>query len=134
MCSSDLALISLVAPAITGGNSVVALASQSQPYPAILLGEMLATSDLPGGVVNLLTGQRSEMLPTFATHEHIRALSGVANADERKQLKLGAAESVKRVRLQKSEDAPDWFASTAQGVHEIRELIEFKTTWHPIGT
>ncbi len=128
-----LALVSLIAPAIAGGNSVVALASQAQPYPAIVLGEMLATSDLPGGVVNILTGQRSEMLPTFATHEHLRALSGVANADERKQLRLGAAESVRRTRLQKSEDAPDWFADSAQGVHEIRELIEFKTTWHPIG-
>ena len=94
---------------------------------------MLATSDLPGGVVNLLTGFRSEMIPTFSTHAHLRALSGVANADERKQLKLGAAESVKRTRLQKSEDAHDWFADSAQGLHEIRELIEFKTTWHPIG-
>ena len=128
-----LALVSLIAPAIVGGNSVVALASQTQPYPAIVLGEMLATSDLPGGVVNLLTGFRSEMLPTFATHEHLRALSGVANADERKQLKLGAADSVKRTRLQKSEATPDWFADSAQGLHEIRELIEFKTTWHPIG-
>ena len=128
-----LALVSLIAPAIAGGNSVVALASQARPYPAIVLGEMLATSDLPGGVVNILTGQRSEMLPTFATHEHLRALSGVANADERKQLRLGAAESVRRTRLQKSEDAPDWFADSAQGVHEIRELIDFKTTWHPRG-
>ena len=128
-----LALVSLIPPAIAGGNSVVALASQSQPYPAIVLGEMLATSDLPGGVVNILTGQRSEMLATFATHEHIRAISGVANAADRRQLRLGAADSVKRVRLQKTEDAPDWFADNAQGVHEIRELIEFKTTWHPIG-
>jgi len=128
-----LALISLIAPAITSGNVVVALASNPQPYPAIVLGEMLATSDLPGGVVNILTGQRREMLPTFATHEHIRAISGVANADERRQLKLGAAESVKRVRLQRTEDAPDWFGENAQGLHEIRELIEFKTTWHPIG-
>jgi aldehyde dehydrogenase (NAD+) len=128
-----LALVSLIAPAITGGNSIVALASQAQPYPAIMLGEMLATSDLPGGVVNLLTGQRSEMIPTFATHEHMRAISGVANAEDRKQLKLGAAESVKRVRLLKTEEPADWFDDGAQGLHEIRELIEFKTTWHPIG-
>ena len=128
-----LALVSLIAPAITSGNVVVALASQAQQYPAIVLGEMLATSDLPGGVVNLLTGFRSEMLPTFATHEHLRAITGVANAADRKQLKLGAADSVKRTRLQKSEAAPDWFADGAQGLHEIRELIEFKTTWHPIG-
>jgi aldehyde dehydrogenase (NAD+) len=128
-----LGLVSLITPAITSGNAVVALASSTQPYPSIVLGEMLATSDLPGGVVNLLTGVRSELVPTFATHEHIRAINGVASADERKQLKLGAAESVKRVHLQKSEDAPDWFADTAQGLFEIRNLIEFKTTWHPIG-
>ena len=128
-----LGLVSLIAPAITSGNVVVALASRAQPYPAIVLGEMLASSDLPGGVVNLLTGLNSELIPTFATHEHIRAISGVANAADRKQLRLGAAESVKRVRLQKAEDAPDWSGEHAHGVHEIRELIEFKTTWHPIG-
>ncbi len=128
-----LALISLILPAITSGNSVVALASTTQPYPSILLGEMLATSDLPGGVVNLLTGQRSEMLPTFATHEHLRALSGVANAEDRKTLRLGAAESVKRVHLLKAEEPIDWFAEKMQGAEEIRALIEFKTTWHPVG-
>jgi acyl-CoA reductase-like NAD-dependent aldehyde dehydrogenase len=129
-----LALVSLIMPAITSGNSVVALASTTQPYPSILLGEMLATSDLPGGVVNLLTGLRSEMLPTFATHEHLRALSGAVNAEERKALRLGAAESVKRVHLLKSEEPVDWFADTRQGAEEIRALIEFKTTWHPVGS
>ena len=128
-----LGLISLVAPAITSGNAVVALASATQPYPAIVLGEMLATSDLPGGVVNLLTGFRSELVPTFATHEHLRAISGVANAEERKQLKLGAAESIKRTRLHAAEEPRNWFAEQAQGLFEIRDLIEFKTTWHPIG-
>ena len=128
-----LALVSLFAPAITSGNTVVALASETQPYPAILLGEMLATSDLPGGVVNLLTGFRKEMLPTFATHTHLRALCGVVSADERKALALGAAESVKRLHLIKVEDQPDWFADTAQSLYAIRDTIEFKTTWHPIG-
>jgi len=127
-----LALVSLILPAITSGNCVVALASSTQPYPSILLGEMMATSDLPGGVVNLLTGLRSEMLPTFATHEHLRALSGAVNATDRKTLKLGAAESVKRVRLLKAEEPIDWFADKMQGVEEIRSLIEFKTTWHPV--
>ena len=128
-----LALVSLFAPAITSGNTVVALASATQPYPAILLGEMLATSDLPGGVVNLLTGFRKEMLPTFATHTHLRALCGVASAEERRALALGAAESVKRLRLIKTEDQPDWFADTAQSLYAIRDTLEFKTTWHPIG-
>lgn len=128
-----LALVSLIAPVITSGNAVVALASTSQPYASILLGEMLSTSDLPGGVVNLLTGKRSEMVPTFATHSHLRAITGVASAEERKAIKLGAAESVKRVRLFKAEEPHDWFADSAQGLYEIREFIEFKTTWHPIG-
>ena len=128
-----LALVSLFAPAITSGNTVVALASETQPYPAILLGEMLATSDLPGGVVNLLTGFRKEMLPTFATHTHLRALCGVVSADERKALALGAAESVKRLHLIKVEDQPDWLADTAQSLYAIRDTLECKTTWHPIG-
>jgi len=128
-----LALISLIAPAITSGNTVVALASTTQPYPAILLGEMLATSDLPGGVVNLLTGFRAEMIPTFATHTHLRAISAVVNAAERKALALGAAESVKRTILLKVEEKRDWFSSALQSVDAIRNTLEFKTTWHPVG-
>ena len=128
-----LGLVSLLAPAIVSGNTVVALASQTQPYAAILLGEMLATSDLPGGVVNLLTGFRREVVPTFATHTHLRAISGVATADERKALKLGAAESVKRTHLLKAEAKTDWFADRAQSLEAIRDTLEFKTTWHPIG-
>jgi aldehyde dehydrogenase (NAD+) len=128
-----LALVSLIAPAITVGNTVVALASSTQPYPAIVLGEMLATSDLPGGVVNLLTGFRKEIVPTLATHTHLRAIVGVANADERKTLKLGAADSVKRVKLHKTEDPVDWFSDQAQSLYELRDTLEFKTTWHPIG-
>jgi aldehyde dehydrogenase (NAD+) len=128
-----LALVSLVAPAITSGNTVVALASTAQPYPAILLGEMLATSDLPGGVVNLLTGFRKEMVPTFATHTHLRALIGVADAEERKALALGAADSIKRLHLTKAEEPADWFADAAQSVYAVRATLEYKTTWHPIG-
>ena len=128
-----LALISLLAPAITSGNTVVALASSAQPYPAIVLGEMLATSDLPGGVVNLLTGFRKEIVPTMATHTHLRAIGGVASADDRKALKLGAADSVKRVKLHKTEEPVDWFSAQAQSLYEVRDHLEFKTTWHPIG-
>lgn len=128
-----LGLISLIAPAITSGNTVVALASTTQPYPAIVLGEMLATSDLPGGVVNLLTGYRKEIVPTFATHTHFRAVAGVANADDRKAIKLAAAESVKRVKLLKAEEPIDWFSDKAQSLYELRDLLEYKTTWHPIG-
>jgi acyl-CoA reductase-like NAD-dependent aldehyde dehydrogenase len=127
-----LGLISLVAPIIVSGNTVVALASEASPYPAILFGEMLATSDLPGGVVNLLTGLRSELVPTFATHAHLRGISAVAGPADRKAIRLGAAESVKRTHLRDPADL-DWYAEEAQGAHAIREFLEFKTTWHPIG-
>jgi acyl-CoA reductase-like NAD-dependent aldehyde dehydrogenase len=128
-----LALVSLFAPAITSGNTVIALASTTQPYPAILLGEMLATSDLPGGVVNILTGYRKELVPTFATHSHLRALGGVADAEERKVLRTGAAESIKRVHLHPAEETIDWFADGAQSLYALRDTLEFKTTWHPVG-
>ncbi len=128
-----LGLLSLFLPAITSGNCVVCLASSTHPYPAILLGEMLATSDLPGGVVNLLTGQRAELMPTFATHAHLRGLAAVANLEERKTLQIGASESVKRLKFIASENATDWYSEKAQGLYEIRDHLEFKTTWHPVG-
>ena len=128
-----LGLLSLILPAITGGNSVVALASSSRPYPAILLGEMLATSDLPGGVVNLLTGQRDDLLPTFATHAHLRGLAAVATHAERILLQSGAADSVKRLHLIPAESPPNWFSPATHGLYEIRHHQEIKTTWHPVG-
>src|SRR3954465_1203409 len=94
-----LPLVLLLAPAFGRRNTVVALTSEKTPYPAILLGEMLATSDLPGAVVNLLTGFRKEMIPTFATHTHLRALIAAVGADDRKALALGAADSVKRTHF-----------------------------------
>src|SRR3954469_18059578 len=127
-----LGLLSQIAPVIITGNTCVCLASQEFPYPAIVLGEMLAVSDLPGGVVNILTGFRKELVPTFATHTHIRGVSAVVDQDEKKQLQLGAAESIKRVRARKRDDI-DWLDARMQGAYEIRDFIEFKTTWHPIG-
>ena len=128
-----LGLMSQLVPVIVSGNVVVALASETQPYPAIVLGEMLATSDLPGGVVNLLTGFHKELVPTFASHTHLRGVSAVVGADERKELAIGAADSVKRVKTRKAEEDVDWYSERSQGVYEIRDFIEFKTTWHPIG-
>ena len=128
-----MSLLSLVLPAITGGNAVVAMASQTNPWPALLLGEVLATSDLPGGVVNVLTGDRRELLPVFASHEHLGALAAVVTRAEHTVAQAGAAESVKRLKLLAAEEMPDWFATSAQGVYEIRDLVEWKTVWHPIG-
>ncbi len=126
-----LPLISLIAPAIVSGNTVVALASEKVPYPAILFGEMLATSDLPGGVVNILTGFRKEIVPTMATHTHLRAVVGAVGPEDRKALRLGAADSVKRTRFVDPET--NWLEDSAQSLYAIRDLVEFKTTWHPIG-
>jgi len=128
-----LALISLIAPAIVSGNSVIALASEPRPFAAIVLGEMLATSDLPGGVVNLLTGFHKELIPTFATHQHLRAIGGVAPVDERTTIERGAADSIKRVKLRPSEESFDWYGPQSQGLDCIRDWVEFKTIWHPIG-
>jgi aldehyde dehydrogenase (NAD+) len=128
-----LGLLSMIAPVIASGNTVVALASEKVPYPAILLGEMLATSDLPGGVVNLLTGFRRELIPTFATHEHLRAIYAAVEGADRTTLRLGGAASVKRIRFVEGARA-QWFADSAQGLDAIREFVELKTTWHPIGS
>ena len=84
--------------------------------------------------MNILTGFRKELVPTFATHTHIRGVSAVVNQEEKKQLQLGAAESIKRVKARKRDDDFDWIAAKSQSVYEIRDFIEFKTTWHPIGS
>ena len=128
-----LGLVSQVAPIIVSGNTVVAFASEAAPLSAVLLGEMLAVSDLPGGVVNLLTGKRADLLGTFATHQALRAVdaAGVTDA-ERKTLALGAADSVKRLKT-RAAGSVDWYAATAQGVEEIADFIEYKTIWHPVG-
>jgi aldehyde dehydrogenase (NAD+) len=126
-----LGLLTLILPAITAGNSVVALASRRSPYPAILLGEILAVSDLPGGVVNLLTGDRADLLATFASHQHLRALAAVVDQADATALQQGAAASVKRVILH----PPDtyWFSGAHDSPYAIRDFTEAKTVWHPIG-
>ena len=126
-----LGLVTQAAAAIVSGNTVVALASESTPYPAITLGEMLATSDLPGGVVNILTGYRKELIPTFATHTHIRGIDAVAAGHDATSLRRGAADSVKRVKVRQPDI--DWSSASNESVYEIRSFVEFKTVWHPIG-
>lgn len=130
-----LGLLTCILPAITSGNSVVVITSETAPYPAIALGEMLATSDLPGGVVNLLAGFRKEMVPTFATHEHIRAIGGCVDAADRKILEKGAAESVKRVKIFNASEPIDWSVGDGPkaSLYAIQDFLEFKTTWHPVG-
>ena len=120
-----LGLVSRIAPAVVGGNAVVALASETKPLAAVELAEVLATSDVPGGVVNLLTGQRAELAPWLAAHMDVNAIDLTGADGLRADLEQAAAENVKRVVL----GAPD-----AQSLYEISAFLELKTVWHPIGT
>ena len=127
-----LGLLSLVLPALAAGNPVIALASETNPIPAMILAEAVATSDVPGGVVNLLSGQREELVPHFASHREIIALhaGGVSDA-HRATLRAGAAENMKRVVVRETND---WHAAEAQGSAWMEPFVEFKTIWHPSST
>ena len=129
--SSLLGLVSVVAPVIVTGNTTVVVASHERPLPAITLAEVLATSDLPGGVVNMLTGHAEELAPVLAAHMDVNAidLTGVA-ADQRAELEAAAAENVKRV-LPVPADEPDWTADPGTG--RLLAPLEIKTVWHPVG-
>jgi acyl-CoA reductase-like NAD-dependent aldehyde dehydrogenase len=128
---SLLGLVSRVAPVIVSGNAAVVVASESRPLPAVTLSEVLATSDVPGGVVNLLTGHKKELLPWLASHMDVNALdlSG-APAHLVGELEATAATNVKRVARDGSVDA---FAEAAQSPYLIGEFMEMKTVWHPMG-
>ena len=129
--SSLLGLVSVVAPVIASGNAVVVIASTDRPIPAISLTEVLATSDVPGGVVNVLTGEPSEMMPWLAGHADVNAvdLTGIVDPDLATSLERDAAGTVKRV-LRAQPDA-DW--SGDPGLTRIRTFVETKTVWHPMG-
>jgi acyl-CoA reductase-like NAD-dependent aldehyde dehydrogenase len=117
-------LVSRLAPAIVGGNSAVVIASESSPLAAVELAEVLATSDVPGGVVNLLTGYRSELAPVLAGHMDVDALD-LAGADgEVAELEQLAADNVKRVVRGSADSQSPW---------EVAAFLELKTVWHPIG-
>jgi acyl-CoA reductase-like NAD-dependent aldehyde dehydrogenase len=128
--SSLLGLVSVLAPAIVTGNTVVLLASEGRPLPAVTLSEVLATSDVPGGVVNVLTGRTAEVAPHLAAHMDVNALdlAGVADPALATELEAAAAESLKRVLRPRAED---WSAPPA--LDRMLGLLETKTVWHPVG-
>jgi acyl-CoA reductase-like NAD-dependent aldehyde dehydrogenase len=128
--SSLLGLVSVVAPVIVSGSTCVVVASERSPLPAITLSEVLATSDVPGGVVNLLTGSVTEIAPWLASHMDVNAidLAGVDDVALRTSLEVAAADNLKRVRRP---DTDDW--TTDPGLTRIRSFLETKTVWHPIG-
>jgi acyl-CoA reductase-like NAD-dependent aldehyde dehydrogenase len=136
--SSLLGLVSRLAPPLVAGNAVVVLASETRPLPAVTLTEVLATSDVPGGVVNVLTGLKTELVPVLAGHVDVDAIDvwGVPD-DLRTDVELVAADNVKRLsrRPAGSVDAKfDWLDDRAAERPEwIAAFLEMKTVWHPIG-
>ncbi|MEU0571064.1 aldehyde dehydrogenase family protein [Nonomuraea sp. NPDC005983] len=125
-----LGLVSVVAPMIVTGNTCVVVASEPSPLAAITLAEVLATSDLPGGVVNILTGQQAELAPWLASHMDVNGLdlTGVADPDLALRCEQDAAENLKRV-LRLSD--VDWTADP--GLGRMTRFLEIKTVWHPLG-
>ncbi|WP_406093294.1 aldehyde dehydrogenase family protein [Streptomyces sp. NBC_01013] len=146
--SSFLGLVSVLAPVIATGNTAVVVASERSPLPALSLGEVLATSDLPGGVVNILSGKTAEIAAPLASHQDVNGidLTG-AGADLAKELEIAAADNLKRVSRrpvsrhpeaeEQSADRPqavdgaDWSADP--GTHRLTAFLETKTVWHPTG-
>ena len=126
-----IGLISTIAPTIVGGNTCIALASNSKPLAAVTLAEVLATSDLPGGVVNILTGERKELLEHFASHMDVNATIYCGrDTNELATVRIKSANNVKRAI---SYDRADWIADGAQSPYFILDTQETKTTWHPVG-
>ncbi|SHG00060.1 Aldehyde dehydrogenase family protein [Jatrophihabitans endophyticus] len=127
--SSLLGLVSVLAPVLTTGNTAVVVAAERHPLPAITLAEVLATSDVPGGVVNLLTGHPAELAPWLASHRDVNALDLTgAPAEDVVELQRAAADNVKRVHVPRSRD---WAADP--GLQRLTAFTETKTVWHPIG-
>ncbi len=131
--SSLLGLVSVVAPVVVTGNTAVVAASPDRPLPAVTFTEVLATSDVPGGVVNLLTGTLSNTAPTLASHMDVNAIDLTGAAGDLEQataLEVAAAENLKRVRRAPAAE-PDW--AEDPGLDRMTAFLETKTVWHPIG-
>ena len=126
-----LGLVSMIAGPLCVGNTVVALASETDPVPAMVLAEALATSDLPGGAVNILTGRRDELVEHIASHREIIGVHAAGvSAEHRAALRKGAAENLKRVTVRG--EGLDFFDDDAcEGLAWLDPFVEFKTVWHP---
>lgn len=128
--TSLIGLISVVAPAIAGGNTCVVLASYTKPLCAVTFAEVLNSSDVPGGVVNILTGKQGELLSWFADHMDVNAIIYCENdSASQKSIQEKAALNVKRSVFN---DDTDWSAESAQSPYRIMDTQEIKTTWHPV--
>ncbi|MEU6057457.1 aldehyde dehydrogenase family protein [Streptomyces sp. NPDC047097] len=136
--SSFLGLVSVIAPVIATGNTAVVVASEKAPLPALSLGEVLATSDLPGGVVNVLSGKAAELGAPLAAHQDVNAidLTG-ADPELARELEIAAADNLKRVLrpqdVRDTEEAGPDFAADP-GLTRLTAFLETKTVWHPTGS
>lgn len=131
--SSLLGLVSVVGPALAGGSTVVVVASEQRPLPAITLGEVLATSDVPAGVVNILTGRTAELAPWLASHADVNAIDlAGADAASATDLEVAAADNVKRVLRPPPDGSISW--TEVPDTARLRTYLETKTVWHPAGT
>jgi acyl-CoA reductase-like NAD-dependent aldehyde dehydrogenase len=131
--SALLGLISVISPVIVGGNTCVILASEKQPLSAISFAEVLNSSDLPGGVINILTGSREELLSPMTSHMDVNAFfytDPKIAKESRKQIDENSALNVKRVIYKPVED---WHNGDVQSPYFVTDFQETKTTWHPIG-
>jgi acyl-CoA reductase-like NAD-dependent aldehyde dehydrogenase len=127
-----IGLISTIAPALVGGNAAVVLASYPKPLCAVTFAEVLHAADVPAGVVNILTGIRSELLPYFSNHMDVNACVYCGQVqDDINTVKLNGALNLKRTRIY---DSGNWMVEDAQHPCRIMDLQEIKTTWHPIGS
>ncbi len=128
--SSLLGLVSVVAPVIATGSTAVVVSSRTMPLPAVTLAEVLATSDVPGGVVNLLTGDPAETAPWLASHMDVNAIDLAGAGLLGLELEVAAADNLKRVRRPEPADH-DWTADP--GLSRLTSFLEIKTVWHPLG-
>ncbi len=127
---SLLGLVSVMAPVIAGGNTVVIIASEEKPLCAITFSEVLNSSDLPAGVVNILTGKPAELMPWMAEHMDVNATIYCENDSlVKKMLKEKSAINLKRVFFY---DQVNWYGKDGQSPYLIMDTQEIKTTWHPI--
>lgn len=129
--SGLLGLISAVAPIIAGGNTCVVLASEKKPLSAVSFAEVLATSDVPAGVVNILTGQRKELLAHMSNHMDVNAV--YLHSKDKAEHKLAEELSALNVKRSVCEYVADWFEAKEENPYRIQQFLETKTTWHPVG-
>jgi acyl-CoA reductase-like NAD-dependent aldehyde dehydrogenase len=132
--SALLGLVSVVAPVVAGGNTCVAVASRARPLAAVTLAEVMHASDLPGGVVNVLTGRRDELRETMASHMDVDGILVCADEagaiPDAAEIEGCAVHNLKRVRFERR---TDWLDDAAESPYGILDFQEIKTTWHPVG-